>query len=703
MSLPRVGWRGLMLLALPLLITLLNPNWLYNPETLNAVDTWIYNGLFRYFFDFAPVPPSSGHYFIERLSWVLPGYVLYNTLPAVLANAVLHLAVYLLTVFSIYRAGARLFTPDAGFLAAACLGVYPWFLRAAGHDYIDGVGIAYTAASIWMMTEAVYRPRFKPYVFGAGVFLGLGLVSQLFLAVMAPPIGLLFLLLNHAHRKHPIVAAVAWGAAGVIAAFLPFIAFNTLALGEPNIFRNSIGFILGSSDNPGLRQFIIRDYGGTPMLWLVLPSLLLGMLVVMLLRWRTVEAEHRVALFSVTGVGAAVLAGFVLMHFVLTYPLLVIYLYMSLIIPWVFLMLAALFGAAGVRLNQREGVLVALMLAAPFALSVTVPALETALRDPWWVWPMLAVASLAFVGLVMLRWRGWGVAAAFSVISMAVGGHASVLLYDRLYNYDIFETTNETLTYLETLEDFAPTTYVVWWDVSQAYQRYSVPFRGMFQPLGVNNYFWYNIVLKPDLYDLLYDLEKPILMFSDAPDVLDRMNAVVASYASITIDRTFDHPHLDPTGAYRGYFMTGRLTHRYGASFFPKGDNIEGIHLLPDNRLATWTGEAEHVGLQANLPAARSDVQFTLCAALATVPPAPEMAATVNDSQAVTLVLQTPEPECDIRYVGRIPQAAFASDGIKTVRFSVPTAPIGPVLGNRNRALGGMALLSARFDELGAP
>nr|MCU0475321.1 hypothetical protein [Anaerolineae bacterium] len=72
--------------------------------------------------------------------------------------------------------------------------------------------------------------------------------------------------------------------------------------------------------------------------------------------------------------------GFVLMHFVLTYPLLVIYLYMSLIIPWVFLMLAALFGAAGVRLNQREGVLVALMLAAPFALSVTVPALETALR-----------------------------------------------------------------------------------------------------------------------------------------------------------------------------------------------------------------------------------------------------------------------------------------------------------------------------------
>jgi len=87
------GWHGVVVFALPLLITLINPNWIYNPNLLNRVDTWIYNGLFRYFFDFADKHPSNWHYYVERLSWVMPGYVLYHIFSPEVANAVLHLGV----------------------------------------------------------------------------------------------------------------------------------------------------------------------------------------------------------------------------------------------------------------------------------------------------------------------------------------------------------------------------------------------------------------------------------------------------------------------------------------------------------------------------------------------------------------------------------------------------------------------------------
>src|SRR5688500_12479746 len=133
-------WHVVLLIVLPLLITLIDPNWIYNPDVLNDVDPWIYHGLFRYFFDFATTSPSNLHYFIERLSWVLPGYVLYKIFAPVLANAILHLAVYYIGLFAIYGTARQLFGKTPAFIAALCLGSYTWFLRATGHDYLDGAG-----------------------------------------------------------------------------------------------------------------------------------------------------------------------------------------------------------------------------------------------------------------------------------------------------------------------------------------------------------------------------------------------------------------------------------------------------------------------------------------------------------------------------------------------------------------------------------
>src|SRR5258708_39568613 len=81
--------------SLPILLALINSNWLFTPPPLLAngtprqPDAWFYFSYFKHFFDFVGQYPFNTQYFAERLSWNLPGYAAYHLFPPSVANLVL--------------------------------------------------------------------------------------------------------------------------------------------------------------------------------------------------------------------------------------------------------------------------------------------------------------------------------------------------------------------------------------------------------------------------------------------------------------------------------------------------------------------------------------------------------------------------------------------------------------------------------------
>jgi hypothetical protein len=143
----------IIILVFPLLLISLNSNWIFTPATNFLPDPWFYFSYFRYFYDYAVEFPSTVYYFVERITWNVPGYYIYQTFPPLLANYVLHLIVYYIALFSLYGILHSLFNRRTAILSALIMGGYPWFLRAVGWDYVDGIGISLILLLIYVLIK----------------------------------------------------------------------------------------------------------------------------------------------------------------------------------------------------------------------------------------------------------------------------------------------------------------------------------------------------------------------------------------------------------------------------------------------------------------------------------------------------------------------------------------------------------------------
>jgi hypothetical protein len=169
---PRRGLRGLaarldpaiaLLLALPLLLLLLYPEWVVN--RWNNCDPWIYTG---YFLDYPRhVRISDQGYFGTRLSVILPGYLVYRVFRPVTANYVLHLLLYEVSVLSLFATLKRAAGRRAALMAAVLMGCHAFFLWEIGWDYVDSFGIAYYLLATWALAGAA-RERWKTGLVAAG-------------------------------------------------------------------------------------------------------------------------------------------------------------------------------------------------------------------------------------------------------------------------------------------------------------------------------------------------------------------------------------------------------------------------------------------------------------------------------------------------------------------------------------------------------
>lgn len=548
----------LILFALPLLITLINPNWIYNPTVLNSVDTWIYNGLFRYFFDFADKHPSNIHYFVERVSWVMPGYFFYHVFNAILANALIHLSVFYACVFSIYGIAQRLFGKDTAFITALCLGCYTWFLRAAGHDYIDGPGIAYFSVALWFVTEAVYRKRFGLFLAGGGAFFALSILTQLFMGIFLPIIGIYYLLLNWGQNRHSILLGIMWGALGGISVSLGFMIFNYLTVGEFNIFNDSLNFITTKSHvmQDDIYADMLRLYLPTPPTWLILPAGLSLWVIGCFLRWKTIPQAQRFLLRTITIIFVLVMGIFIYFHYSSPYMMLRMYIYTSLIIPIIFLLLAALIATLSPIITARMGWLLLGIVLIPFLFPISFKAVEALLLQPSPVWLITACMLIAMTLVIVGRAKITVFVAAFSVMSLMFSGHNGIAVHDRLYTYHIFTSAMDTLALIDAQDpeplDFSE--YMVWEDAPN-FVLYTKPIRRMSQPIYGHSPNWTTNSRRRLIVRLAYQPVQNVLLLSENDTVIEDIQRELGAFFEIEVRHSFDILSIDPTGQYRGYLL----------------------------------------------------------------------------------------------------------------------------------------------------
>ncbi|MCU0481201.1 MAG: glycosyltransferase family 39 protein [Anaerolineae bacterium] len=182
-----------LVIALPITLILINPNWIFNA---GIADDFIYLGYQLDFPKYIGWAPSSLMYFIERFSFTLPAYFVRQITSPLLANFIIHLSVYYLAVFSVYGILNRLFNARIALIITLLVGQYPLIMRATGWDYLDGYVVATFALTIYFLTQAVGSKRDYLYLIGAGSAFALMFNANSFNVLYAPALGAYYILLS---------------------------------------------------------------------------------------------------------------------------------------------------------------------------------------------------------------------------------------------------------------------------------------------------------------------------------------------------------------------------------------------------------------------------------------------------------------------------------------------------------------------------
>lgn len=261
-----------MILGLPWLILRFDSTWLfgYAATPSGFIDPWVY---FGFFLDLTQhIRTFKGAYFTTRLTWIVPGAIVYHLFSPIVGTYVLHLAVFYAASISLYLILKITLSQRAAVLASLLMAFHSYFLWSVGWSYVDGAGDAYLLMTICALTFASRSVNAKWWLLAAGAFAALTVYCQLFLIVFSPVVLGYY---HFASRQPGSVRSTrpwkpfAWGFAAVTVVFG---AFNTAVNGRFLFFINSLGTAakLVVNHNP------YRDstYGWLSQAsWLVLPSI----------------------------------------------------------------------------------------------------------------------------------------------------------------------------------------------------------------------------------------------------------------------------------------------------------------------------------------------------------------------------------------------------------------------------------------------
>jgi hypothetical protein len=305
----------LLLALLPLAQAILDRRWLFDGP---GRDPWIYYGYFR----FARIYLREGSdlYYSSRLPVILPGYLLRHLLPAIPANAVLHLALYGCALGALYLSASASAGRRAALLASLVLGGQPAFLRAIGSNYVSGFGITYFLLALAALTLAARRPpspAWRALLAAAGAAAVAIVAANLFYAIYLPLLAAHYLALDRygprqspavGGRRNELMQAALWAGAGAGVELAGFAAMGRFWGHAPGFFLlSTIRWLWQFSQQPSIfKQPVARwlPIAG----WLVFPLTVLGGSCAALFRERRARRQPRRPA-PVPAEGAAGIAG----------------------------------------------------------------------------------------------------------------------------------------------------------------------------------------------------------------------------------------------------------------------------------------------------------------------------------------------------------------------------------------------------------
>lgn len=397
------------MLCLPIMLALINPNWIFNPH---ITDDYIYLGYQMEMPRYTDWFPAADRYFGERVSWIAPTYIIRQITSPLVANFIIHLGVYYVAIFSIYGILRQLSNPNSAIITALLMGHYPAFMRAVGWDYVDGFIIACVCLCLLFITRACHSQKnWRFYLVGAGMMCTAFITSNIFYACYVPVLVLYTVWLNHQQKRHTIIRCAFWMGIGALAMYgLEGIYYQSLT-GNWLTFTNSLTFSQTKIDD----QFrYINNYNFIKLFptWHILPLLVMIIAGIRLIK-RDYPIHLRPAILLLMGTYIVLLIWENLGHRFLYYAF-----YSSIIIPMGFIVLGILIKKYEPKPNWMI-YSAFFMPALPFLIFSISPQI---IASTSLIMIVGVGIMLFFIGFI---WRsGWGmitIISAFSLLGMVVG------------------------------------------------------------------------------------------------------------------------------------------------------------------------------------------------------------------------------------------------------------------------------------------
>jgi hypothetical protein len=207
-------WFSILTLSLiPIILALVNQEWLFTRA--GEDDPWWYISL-GYFYFKDPLLGSTS-YKISRVPWVLVESLIRNLFTPTTAAIVLTLIIVIPGSIGFYLLVCRYFSKEVGFISAALLSTFSYYMVSRSPDYQNAAGSLFLIWSLYLLTLAVQsKSRQRWWFFLCGVVYGLAVHSQVFGLGCFPAMVVQLVMLNWAGKKRLILEAVLFGLLGFL-------------------------------------------------------------------------------------------------------------------------------------------------------------------------------------------------------------------------------------------------------------------------------------------------------------------------------------------------------------------------------------------------------------------------------------------------------------------------------------------------------
>ncbi len=198
--------------SIPVILALVNQEWLFTRA--GEVDPWNYISLGYYYFK---DPSLLNGYKISKLPWVLIEYLFRNLFTPTVAPILLTVGFAVLGSIGFYLLVSRFYGRTAGFISAALLGSYSYYLINRAPDYHNTAGSLFLIWSLYLLTRAIQAEKNQSWLFLAfGAILGLAVHSEFFVLGCVPAIVVQFFMSYWCQKKRFILKAVLFSLLGFL-------------------------------------------------------------------------------------------------------------------------------------------------------------------------------------------------------------------------------------------------------------------------------------------------------------------------------------------------------------------------------------------------------------------------------------------------------------------------------------------------------